>query len=432
MDPHYTRKDTQRQFLGSELNITKMYRLYKLECAKLHKKPVGGAKYRKVFCEEYNYSFHTPKKDQCRVCNLHQQQEENGTLTEDAKRLYAQHISRKIRAREEKQFDKDYSKKNMFYHTVTFDLQAVLHCPCSNVSQVYYKRKLNCYNLSVYSLGNAKATCFMWNETEGNRGSNEIASSLLLYLKSLPSTTSHVCLYSDSCSGQNRNRHVTAALLHGVLTINNIRTIDQKYLEHGHTEMECDSMHAAVEAAKKCTSVFVPSQWDTIVRMARKRKPYTVVPLKYTDIIDFKDVSSKIFPLSIVDTNGKKVKWLQIKWIQFRQHEPDSIFFKYEFDEEEFHCIKIKAVNAKRISTRGAKKISEIERPEFQIGISDLKYCYDNKIPISDAKKKDLLALCKDGTIPEEYQSYYNNIPSDSTVKDMVPEPDLYDEMDDE
>lgn len=92
--------------------------------------------------------------------------------------------------------------------------------------------------------------------------------------------------------------------------------------------MECDSMHAAVEAAKQCTSVFVPSRWDTIVRMARKRKPYTVVPLKYTDIIDFKDVSSKLFPLSIVDTNGKKVKWL-----------------------------KIKAVNAKRISTRGAKKL---------------------------------------------------------------------------
>ena len=76
-------------------------------------------------------------------------------------------------------------------------------------------------------------------------------TSHLLYLKSLPSTTSHVCLYSESCSGQNRNRHVTVALLHGALTINNIGTIDRKYLEPGHTKMEsCDSMHAAVEAAK--------------------------------------------------------------------------------------------------------------------------------------------------------------------------------------
>lgn len=55
-------------------------------------------------------------------------------------------------AREEKQFDKDYAKKNMLYHTVTFDLQAVLHCECSNVSQVYYNRKLMVHFL--YQLAN--------------------------------------------------------------------------------------------------------------------------------------------------------------------------------------------------------------------------------------------------------------------------------------
>ena len=43
-----------------------------------------------------------------------------------------------------------------------------------------------------------------------------------------------------------------------------------------------------------------------------------------------------------------------------------------------------------------------------------------------------MLALYTDGTTPEEYHSYYNNIPSDSSVKDVVPEQDLYDEMDDE
>ena len=127
----------------------------------MHKKQIGGAKYRNIFCEEYNYSFHTPKKDQCRACNVHKHQEENRTLTEDSKILYAQPMLRKIRAREEKQFDKDYAKTNLFYHTLTFDLQAVLHCPCSNVSQV---------NLPVYSLGNAEATCLMWNETECNKG----------------------------------------------------------------------------------------------------------------------------------------------------------------------------------------------------------------------------------------------------------------------
>ena len=44
--------------------------------------------------------------------------------------------------------------------------------------------------------------------------------------------------------------------------------------------MEADSMHSAIEQAKKCTSIFVPSQWATVISMT-KRDPYIVIPLKY-------------------------------------------------------------------------------------------------------------------------------------------------------
>ena len=56
--------------------------------------------------------------------------------------------------------------------------------------------------------------------------------------------------------------------------------------------MEVDSMHAAVEFAKKKTKIFVPSQWDTVLQMARRRHPYNVVPLKHTDIYGFKKYQS--------------------------------------------------------------------------------------------------------------------------------------------
>ncbi|KAJ8319696.1 hypothetical protein KUTeg_002739 [Tegillarca granosa] len=226
---------------------------------------------------------------------------------------------KQLKAREEKTLDKNFAKENATYHAATFDLQSVLHTPCSNVSQVYYKRKLNCYNLSVYSLGDSSGTCFMWNETEGKRGSDEISTCLVMYIKSLLLTTSHVCLYSDNCTGQNRNKYVAAAGLHSVITTENIVAIDQKFLEPGHTEMEVDSMHAAIEAAKKNTEIYVPSQWDTVVRLARKRKPYT----------------------------------------------------------------------------------------------------------------KDLLSLCADGTVPEEYHPYYSNLKSSDSVKDTIPEPDFYDDIED-
>lgn len=96
----------------------------------------------------------------------------------------------------------------------------------------------------------------------------------------------HLILYSDSCSGQNRNQYLNAGLLHALKTSRNIETIEQRFLESGHTQMECDSMHSTIEQAKKRTSIFIPSQWDTIITMARKKKPYIVVPLRFNNFYD--------------------------------------------------------------------------------------------------------------------------------------------------
>jgi hypothetical protein len=43
-------------------------------------------------------------------------------------------------------------------------------------------------------------------------------------------------------------------------------------------------MHYAIEFAKRKTEIFVPQQWATIVRMARRKDPYLIVPLLYGDI----------------------------------------------------------------------------------------------------------------------------------------------------
>jgi hypothetical protein len=70
------------------------------------------------------------------------------------------------------------------------------------------------------------------------------------------------------------------APVYSLAICSNLETIEQKFLESGHTQMECDSMQSTIEQAKKRTSIFIPSQWDTIITMARKKHPYIVVPLK--------------------------------------------------------------------------------------------------------------------------------------------------------
>jgi len=98
--------------------------------------------YRRVFNEEFNLSFHVPKKDQCNLCTKYYTADHDGVLTEKMKDEFNLHQQRKIRAREEKAKDKELAKGDNKIHACTFDLQSVLYTPCSLVSVMYYMRKL--------------------------------------------------------------------------------------------------------------------------------------------------------------------------------------------------------------------------------------------------------------------------------------------------
>jgi hypothetical protein len=77
--------------------------------------------------------------------------------------------------------------------------------------------------------------------------------------------------------------------------------------------MECDSMHAAIEGIKKVIDVQVPSQWDNVIRMARRGNPYHVVPLHYSSCFDLKKLAKETCSNMKIDTNGNRMNWLAIK-----------------------------------------------------------------------------------------------------------------------
>lgn len=88
LEAHYTRKDTNRKFLGQDLNIRKMYSLYKEECKNKGKRHTSESKYRAIFCNEYNYSFYVPKKDQCATCVVYKQKDIRKKTTLEMKEEY--------------------------------------------------------------------------------------------------------------------------------------------------------------------------------------------------------------------------------------------------------------------------------------------------------------------------------------------------------
>ena len=321
-----------------------------------------------------------------------------GNVSEIDKTNYESHL--------EKEKDKEASKQNKCLYTVTFDLQAVLYTPCSNVSKVFYKRKLYCYNLTVFSLADKTGTCYLWDEINGQRRS-EIGSCIITHLKGLPSSVKHVILYSDCCSGQNQNQYLAAGLHHTVQTSSPIEVIEQKFLESGHTHMECDSMHSAIEHAKKATSIYHPEQWDTAVHMARRNKPYVVVPMRYDSFKDLNSFTKDVYSKMKTDSGGKRVKWMKIKVLRVAKATPDEIQFKESFEEDTFRsiCISLK-------QTRGRPSDSVKPIP---------KKCA-SPLPISVKKKQDLLSLCDSLVIPALYGHFYQGLKTNKSMKDRLPD----------
>ena len=166
--------------------------------------------------------------------------------------------------------------------SVTFDLQSVLQIPSCQASLTYYMRKLCVYNLNVYEQRNpSNAHCYTWQETEGKRGAIEIGTCIYEYLKSLPNTIKEVSLWSDTCSGQNRNQYIATMFLFALKSLPHLSKITHNDLESGHSSMEVDSMHSSIESEKKNCMVFSMIDWVSIFRNARRGRPYIVKQFKH-------------------------------------------------------------------------------------------------------------------------------------------------------
>ena len=129
-----------------------------------------------------------------------------------------------------------------------FDLQQVLDTPYSNVGEMFYKRTLSCYNFVINADGNAN--CYVWPETEGKRGVNELETCLIDFAKEkAQSGVKNILSYCDNCPGQNRNRPIAASIVYAVVNTP-IELFFMCFLEKGHTENTADEVHSLIEGEK--------------------------------------------------------------------------------------------------------------------------------------------------------------------------------------
>lgn len=297
------------------------------------------------------------------------------------------HLRMKEKSREIKEYDKNAAiDSNGSIVSAVYDFQKILNTPTANVSVFYYSRKFSTYNFTIYDLATRDGICYVWDETIAKKGADEVCSCLLKFiLAKVAAGATEFRFFSDNCGGQNRNRFVFGFY---AFCANKFKIkITHTFLEKGHTQNEGDSIHATIERASKNQLVFVPSQWYSIMRGAKKtQNPYRVIEMDQSDFFDFKEFVSKTYWAK--NDDGEKTSWSSVRQLMVLRDSPHQILYRNDLSES---VAFTPITTQKRRMTRKGNN-SAVDPFAVNAPIKYLK-----SLPVNTSEKQDILKLCDGG-----------------------------------
>lgn len=192
------------------------------------------------------------------------------------------------RAAAEKDSDIELAIKGLII-LLCMDVEGVVLCPKLLASALYFKSKLQIHNFTLYDILTHDSTNYPWDETEGDLQSSTFVSIVIHHLEQRIKTNPlPITIYSDGCTYQNRNVVLSNALR--LFAMKHSRTVTQKFLEVGHTHMECDSTHACIERKTKNMTLSSPKIFEDAILKAREKPfPFVVKHLDHTFFRNYDD-----------------------------------------------------------------------------------------------------------------------------------------------
>ncbi|CAG9762289.1 unnamed protein product [Ceutorhynchus assimilis] len=292
IESHYSRNKTQKKYLGSHLNISKMYELFFEECRNQIPREEIPKKwlYADIFNTEFNLSFKEPNNDTCDACDefiIKLKENLPNETRIDTQNEYDAHLSDADNRYQLKKQDKEASKNVRNCNVLTVDLQKCLPTPLLKNAQSFYSLKLWTFNYTVYNTTKKTSSCFVWDESIAGRGGNEMASCLLRYILTLDESVENIIIWSDNCPSQNRNLQMLMSYFYVMMVKPSLKSVEHKYLLRGHTHMEVDSVHARIERQMKASpdfSIITPWDWQQLMRLCNSN-----LMVEEMQTVDFKN-----------------------------------------------------------------------------------------------------------------------------------------------
>lgn len=290
---HYSRRnERKRVYLSEELNITKMFALYK------EKYPTSRVKYsvyNKIFNSSFNISFGYPRCDTCSSCDEHfvllkaanceinecdvTDESKMKELKNKKRELVMKHDLHKRQAETfyiRKRDARTNSKTDMTSMAIAMDYSKNLPTPNISTNDVYYKRQLSFYSFNIHVLGTQASYFYTYDESVAKKGADDVTSILDDFIeKHVGDGVKHLHIFCDSCAGQNKNYTVLRYLHHLVITRKRFDSIKITFPVRGHSFLECDKNMGLINQKK---TVETPDEWREHIAHSRVNPmPFVVV-----------------------------------------------------------------------------------------------------------------------------------------------------------
>lgn len=306
---HYSLHDTKKVYLPEELNVKKMFSMFK---EKFPSVKVSYESYRLMFNNKFNISFGYPRSDTCSTCDAFMAKvtslKAEGNSEEEIRTLQVENTLHKRRAQafyDRKRDAKKRAKTTPTFEAIALDYQKNIYLPNIPTNEVYYLRQLSVYSFNIHVLASGVSLFYTYPEHFGKKGSDEVCSFLFDFIMNhLDATVKDLHIFCDSAGGQNKNFTVFRFMHFMVHTVKRLDSIKITFPIRGHSYLECDKNMGLI---KTKTRMELPNDWYQLLRESRvKPSPFIVIEVtqrmirKWTDFFHDKFVSKCPFAIQAI------------------------------------------------------------------------------------------------------------------------------------
>lgn len=236
-------------------------------------------------------------------------------------------------------------------------------------------------------------------KVQQNKEPNEVCSLLMDYLEHVPPEIKEIRIFSDNCSGQNKN-HSLARLLLALTQTARFDKIEQFFPVRGHSFLPCDRDFAIIKRQlKKLDRIYSLREITENIIKSSKENKFMVTLVESVHIYDYKKWWGQYYKKTVVseETRPRSVHKDE------KQHFGISSFMHFSFNKN------VPGTIVARKFIHGIVAHTFCLRQDVQAPVFPPNPAYPGgKVPIKQNKIEDIRKLMP--YVPDEYKEFYNEV----------------------